>query len=64
MSKQSRRCKSEALAAVHETAQFWLDLQAARDIRVAASRAGREIASLPTRRPAPAAERPKRRASR
>jgi antitoxin HigA-1 len=44
------------------SAQFWLNLQAAHDIRVAARRAGRDIARLPTRsrapmRPQPAARR-------
>jgi antitoxin HigA-1 len=31
------------------SAQFWLNLQAAYDIRLAAKKAGREIARLPTR---------------
>ncbi len=40
------------------SAQFRLDLQAAYDIRVAGAKAGKEIASLPTRRPTPARGRP------
>jgi addiction module HigA family antidote len=32
------------------TAQFWLNLQSAYDIRVAQEKAGREIAKLPVRR--------------
>ena len=34
--------------------QFWLNLQSAYDIRVAAEEAGREIARLPTRATSPA----------
>ncbi len=36
------------------SAQFWLNLQSAYDIRVAEERAGREIAELPTRPTDPA----------
>jgi plasmid maintenance system antidote protein VapI len=36
------------------SAQFWLNLQSAYDIRVAEERAGREIAKLPTRPTDPA----------
>jgi addiction module HigA family antidote len=38
------------------SAQFWLNLQAASDIRVAEKKAGREIARLPTRAARVAAE--------
>ena len=38
------------------SAQFWLNLQAAYDIRVAEKKAGREIARLPTRSARIAAE--------
>jgi antitoxin HigA-1 len=34
--------------------QFWLNLQAAYDLRVASKKAGREIAVLPTRQALPA----------
>ena len=37
------------------SAQFWLNLQGAYDIRVAEERAGREIAQLPTRPAGPVA---------
>lgn len=40
------------------SAQFWLNLQSAYDIRVAEQAAGSEIAALPTR-PAATADRPK-----
>jgi len=36
------------------SAQFWLNLQSAYDLRVAEERAGREIAALPTRPIGPA----------
>ena len=39
------------------SAQFWLNLQSAYDIRVAEQRAGQEIAQLPTRPPTPVADR-------
>ena len=39
------------------SAQFWLNLQSAYDIRVAAQEAGTEIARLPKRHTAPAAKR-------
>ena len=39
------------------SAQFWLNLQNAYDIRVAEQRAGQEIAQLPTRPPTPVADR-------
>ena len=35
------------------SAQFWLNLQSAYDIRMARKKAGREIDRLPTRRPEP-----------
>jgi antitoxin HigA-1 len=35
------------------TAQFWLNLQSAYDIRMAQKKAGREIDRLPTRPPEP-----------
>jgi antitoxin HigA-1 len=35
------------------SAQFWLNLQSAYDIRIAAQEAGKEIARLPTTRSAP-----------
>jgi antitoxin HigA-1 len=38
------------------SAQFWLNLQAAYDIRIAEAKAGKEIARLPTRPPTVAAE--------
>ena len=38
------------------SAQFWLNLQNAYDIRVAEQRAGQEIAQLPTRPAAPVAD--------
>ncbi len=37
------------------SAQFWLNLQSAYELRVAEERAGREIAALPTRPTGPAA---------
>jgi len=37
------------------SAQFWLNLQGAYDIRIAQKKAGREIAKLPVRREASAA---------
>jgi antitoxin HigA-1 len=45
------------------SAQFWLNLQASHDVRVAAQAWGAEIARLPTRRAAPRATRMKRAAS-
>src|SRR5271170_3261764 len=39
------------------SAQFWLNLQNAYDIRVAEQRAGQEIAQLPTRPATPVADR-------
>jgi antitoxin HigA-1 len=41
------------------SAQFWLNLQSAYDIRVAEEKAGQEIAQLPTRPAGPIADRPK-----
>src|SRR5271166_557478 len=41
------------------SAQFWLNLQSAYDIRVAEDKAGQEIAQLPTRPAGPVAEQPK-----
>jgi len=41
------------------SAQFWLNLQSAYDIRVANEKVGREIAQLPTRPASPIADRPK-----
>jgi addiction module HigA family antidote len=41
------------------SAQFWLNLQSAYDIRVAEHKAGREIAQLPTRPAGPVGDRPK-----
>ncbi len=41
------------------SAQFWLNLQSAYDIRVADEKAGQEIARLPTRPAGPIAEQPK-----
>ena len=38
------------------SAQFWLNLQSAYDIRVAEERAGQEIKRLPTRRAGPIAD--------
>ena len=46
------------------SAQFWLNLQSAYDIRIAAKEAGGEIARLPRRRARPAATRTKREAAR
>ena len=46
------------------SAQFWLNLQSAYDIRIAAQEAGGEIARLPRRRANPAATRLKRTAAR
>ena len=45
------------------SAQFWLNLQNAYDIRVAEQRAGQEIAQLPTRPAAPVADRTRAAAS-
>jgi antitoxin HigA-1 len=42
------------------SAQFWLNLQSAYDIRIAEERAGREIARLPTRTTGPAGDHAKR----
>jgi antitoxin HigA-1 len=41
------------------SAQFWLNLQAAYDIRIAEEKAGAEIDQLPTRSASPRQERPK-----
>jgi addiction module HigA family antidote len=41
------------------SAQFWLNLQSAYDIRVAGEKAGQEIAQLPTRPAGPVAAQPK-----
>ena len=41
------------------SAQFWLNLQSAYDVRVAEERAGQEIAHLPTRPTGPVAEQAK-----
>ncbi len=41
------------------SAQFWLNLQSAYDIRVAGERAGQEIERLPTRPAVPTADQPK-----
>jgi antitoxin HigA-1 len=41
------------------SAQFWLNLQSAYDIRVAEERAGQEIAQLPTRPTVSVADQPK-----
>jgi addiction module HigA family antidote len=46
------------------SAQFWLNLQSAYDIRLAAEEAGSEIARLPRRRARAAATRTKRTAAR
>ncbi len=40
------------------SAQFWLNLQSAYDIRLAEERAGQEIAQLPTRPTGPVADQP------
>ncbi len=41
------------------SAQFWLNLQSAYDIRVAEERAGQETERLPTRRAGPIVDQPK-----
>jgi addiction module HigA family antidote len=46
------------------SAQFWLNLQSAYDIRVAAQSAGAEIKRLPTRRPKQSGRSPNRTAAR
>lgn len=45
------------------SAQFWLNLQASHDVRVAAQARGAEIARLPTRKGSPAASRTRRAAA-
>ncbi len=42
------------------SAQFWLNLQSAHDIRVAEQQVGREVKKLPVRPAAPVASQPKR----